>query len=147
MDCLMKFRLISWKKKIHAYLKHEKSFQYEALSNRRCFNIYQMSAIGEGWGQWGPLYRGLGPTGMSLYSDIQVMVTWDPACRQTDTTENTTFPQLRWRGVKTRNIVNSSDGFRTYLLGFQNCWRNALRDITWQSGHSGRICVTAFILW
>ena len=28
-----------------------------------------------------------------------VMVTWDPLLReQTDTTENITFPQLRWRG-------------------------------------------------
>ena len=40
-----------------------------------------------------------------------VMVTWDPVPpvdRQTDTTKNFTFPQLRWQEVK--NVKVSQDG-------------------------------------
>ena len=36
---------------------------------------------------------------MALSKASWVMVTWDSPCRQTHTTENIIFPQLRWRVV------------------------------------------------
>ena len=59
------------------------------------------------------LYRrglGLGPGGpyMVRSNASWIMVTWDPCGqndRQTDMTENITFPQLRWRAVITVVVV------------------------------------------
>ena len=46
--------------------------------------------------------------GWRLYSELNgswVLVTWEPPCEQTDTSENTVFPQLRWPSGKiTRGI-------------------------------------------
>ena len=48
---------------------------------------------------------------VGLYNEVQcimVMVTWDqsPLNRMTDTTENITFPQLRWRVVNTTEVFS-----------------------------------------
>ena len=45
---------------------------------------------GEGWG-WGWL-EGSGRFLVNKFENIQVVVTWDLSCGQTDTTENITFP-------------------------------------------------------
>ena len=63
-----------------------------------------MSGGGQGWG--------------ALYSDVQwVMVTWGPPNRMTDTCENITFPQIRWRAV-IKYEVHMIDNFQTYSRTF-----------------------------
>ena len=89
-------------------------------------DAHQMLLPGGGAVQWGPmsgLGRGAGFTGLGgrdLYSKIQCLegvwepVQWvmgnghmaPPVNRQTDTTENITFPQLRWWAVL-MDITNS----------------------------------------
>ena len=64
-------------------------------------SLHQQMSLTGGWEGGGSVQRLLG-----LYNEVQcimVMVTWDqsPLNRMTDTTENITFPQLRWRVVKT----------------------------------------------
>ena len=58
-----------------------------------------------GWGWGGPMsnVQGAGLKLWTLYSEVQcIMGNGTHVNRQTDTIENTTFPQLRWRVVKIR---------------------------------------------
>ena len=60
-------------------------------------------------GGGGPCLMSVGGGGCTVRSSASwVMVTWGPPlpCKQTNASENITFPQLRWRAVKVNNILH-----------------------------------------
>ena len=55
--------------------------------------------------------KGLCWGGLYVRSNVLwVMVTWHPFPEQIDTTENITFPQLRWRAVKNFGVEQCFHG-------------------------------------
>ena len=97
---------------------HKKAFRSKAnlpLSSRFREDVFLHGEVQvnrfehvQGWGQGIPMWvRGSGED-VSKWTSLNRSRQWshgDPTCEQTHTTENITFPQLRWRTVKNRVVL------------------------------------------
>ena len=99
----------------------------------RVWEYSEVSCSGEGeaiqWVQSGPMHPG---TSCPLWTD-----------RQTETTENINFPQLRWRAV---NIAKKNSSSITYVIS--NCERgNLLRGVDPISDVAGHVMFCKQCKW